>query len=363
MKSFKDSSRLEQNLTGILSTYDHRPDTNGIRFVLASPSRRWSWECASPSSLAQYFIASTTKLYISAMVTQLRKENLVDLDAPAIKYIEPTIMKDIHILNGVDWSDRITVRHLLAHTSGIADYFEQKRDDGPTTFKRFLAQDFSWTLMDILEITKKHMSPKFPPGTRGKAHYSDTNYHLLGVLIQNLTGFSLEGALQQRIFQPLGLKDTYLFTLNTLERYDDVAAMLFGRERVRIPRAMASTGPDGGIVSTAADGITFLKAFMTGALFPREYLGEMQRTWNRVFFPLEYGVGIMRFALPRIFSPFHPTPPMIGHSGASGAVLYYAPKLDLYLSGTVNQAANRALSYQLMSRLALACDLEWNKPR
>lgn len=359
MKSFKDSAKLEQDLARILSTYDLRPDTNGIRFALASPSRKWKWEWASPNSLAQYFIASTTKLYINAIVMQLRNEGLVDLDTPASKYLGPTIMKDIHILNGAEWSDRISVRHLLAHTSGIADYFEQKRDDGVTTFKRFLAQDFSWTLTDILEITKKHMKPKFPPGTPNKAHYSDTNYQLLGVLIENLTGLSLVDALHQRIFQPLELKDTYMFTADTLDRYDEVAAMLYGRERVRIPKAMASVGPDGGIVSTAAEGITFLKAFMTGVLFPRQYLDEMQRNWNRVFFPLEYGVGIMRYALPRIFSPFHPSPPMAGHSGASGAVLYYVPKLDLYLSGTINQTANRALPYQLMSRLALACDLVW----
>lgn len=52
------------------------------------------------------------------------------------------------------------------------------------------------------------------------------------------------------------------------------------------------------MVSSAGDGITFLEAFMQGRLFPRSYLDEMQREWRRIFKPLEYGVGLMRFAIP-----------------------------------------------------------------
>jgi len=102
----------------------------------------------------------------------------------------------------------------------------------------------------------------------------------------------------------------------------------------------------------------FLEAFMSGALFPVEYLAEMQK-WNRIFAPLEYGVGIMRFALPRYYSPLRPVPPMVGHSGASGAVLYHVPLLDLYVSGTVNQIKKRSLSYGLMARLAMICQDAW----
>ena len=135
--------------------------------------------------------------------------------------------------------------------------------------------------------------------------------------------------------------------------------MLYGERPVAIPQAMASVRADGGIVSTALDGITFLQAFMTGRLFPTEYLDEMQRTWNPVFPPLEYGVGMMRFALPRYYTLFKEVPPMVGHSGASGAVLYYVPALDLYVSGTVNQIKKRSLSYNLMTRLVMACADTW----
>jgi len=93
---------------------------------------------------------------------------------------------------------------------------------------------------------------------------------------------------------------------------------------------------------------------MTGELFGAEYLAEMQATWRPIFPPLEYGTGVMRFALPRYYTLFKEVPPMVGHSGASGAVLYHVPALDLYISGTVNQIKKRSLSYNLMTRLAMA---------
>ena len=100
---------------------------------------------------------------------------------------------------------------------------------------------------------------------------------------------------------------------------------------------------------------------MTCRLFPAEYLDEIQLTWNPVFPPLEYGVGLMRFALPRYYTLFKKVPPMIGHSGASGAVLYYVPALDLYVSGTVNQIKKRSLSYNLMTRLVMSCADAWRR--
>jgi CubicO group peptidase (beta-lactamase class C family) len=340
----------------MLASSDVRSDTNEVRFALASPRRNWSWEWASPGSREQYFIASATKLYVSALVMQLRSEGRVNLDAPAATYLDPSVMAGIHVLDGVDSSERITVRELLAHTSGIADYFEQRRSDGSSQIKEMLAHDVGWTFEDVLRITKEQLKPRFAPSAPRKAFYSDTNYQILGALIEAVTGISFEEALRTRIIEPIELRDTYPFTVEVLDRYDQVAAMLYGKDPVAIPKAMASFRADGGIVSTARDGIRFLQAFMTGALFPIEYLQEMQRNWNKIFTPLEYGVGVMRYALPRYFSPLRPVPPMVGHSGASGAVLYYAPKLDLYVSGTLNQIKNRSLSYRLMTRLVLTCE-------
>lgn len=350
---------LERRLAGLLERYDGRADTNGVRFALAAPARGWRWEWSSPGSAEQYFIASTTKLYVSALVMQLRAEGRVDLDAPATRYLDPSVMTGIHVLRGVDSGVRITIRDLLSHTSGIADYFEQRQRDGSTQIGKALQADFAWTFDDVLRITREELSPRFPPSTPGKAFYSDTNYQLLGAVVEAVTGRRYEDALPQRILAPLALEGTYPFTLDTVERYDSVAAMLYGKQRVAIPRAMASVRADGGMVSTASDGLAFLEAFMAGRLFPRAYLDEMQSQWRAIFAPLQYGMGLMRFALPRYYTLFRTVPPMIGHSGASGAVLFYVPALDLYVSGTVNQIKKRSLSYNLLTRLVMACQEAW----
>ena len=125
---------------------------------------------------------------------QLRNQGDVDLDAPAANYLEPHVMVGIHVLRGVDSSDKITVRELLSHTSGIADYFEQRRSDGRSQFQDALASDFGWSFEDVLRIVKREMKPRFYSSTPGKAFYSDTNYQILGAIIESITGSTFEDA-------------------------------------------------------------------------------------------------------------------------------------------------------------------------
>jgi CubicO group peptidase (beta-lactamase class C family) len=367
------SAALERRLAATLEKYSARPDTGTVRFALESPGRGWSWDWESPAAArapvaapagapgtaGRYFIASTTKLYVTALVMQLRAEGRVDLRAPAATYLDPTLLERVHVLRGVDSSLRITVEELLAHTSGIADYFEQRRADGTTQIGRALEHDFAWMLDDVLRITRDELEPRFAPSTPGKAFYSDTNYQLLGALVEAVTGQAYEDALRERILEPLGLSATYPFTAQTQDRYAEVDAMLYGTRPIVIPKAMASVRADGGIVSTARGGIVFLEAFMGGRLFPAESLDEMQSRWNPIFRPLEYGVGLMRFALPRYYTLGRRVPPMVGHSGASGALLFHVSDLDLYVSGTVNQVKKRSLSYNLLTRLVMACQAAW----
>lgn len=80
---------------------------------------------------------------------------------------------------------------------------------------------------------------------------------------------------------------------------------------------------------------------------PKEHLYELEK-WNKIFFPFYYGVGIEKFSLPRIFSPFHPASVMIGHCGSTGAVAFYIPKEQLYITGTINQQAKPNVAFQTM---------------
>jgi CubicO group peptidase (beta-lactamase class C family) len=342
----------EAKLHALLDRYDRRTDTANLAFAVAQPSTGWTWTYGDVN--APYFIASVTKLYTATLVMQLVHQHIVGLDEGISRYLSADLVRGLNASDGVDRSNEVTVRMLLSHTSGIADYFEEKGADGTTTFGRALDGGPGWTTGEAVAIAKAELRPHFAPGSAGRAFYSDTNYQLLGAIIEGVTGDTYAAALDRGILTPLGLSRTYLFSQATVDRYDTVSPLLMDTTPIRIPQVMASVGADGGIVSTAAETLRFLRAFMAGELFPGDELADMQREWRRIFFPLHYGMGLMRFSLPRVMTGFRSVPALIGHSGASGAVAFYAPKTDLYVTGTTNQVRKRSLSFQLLTRIVMA---------
>jgi hypothetical protein len=80
-----DRFLLEAKLGSIPSSYDTRSDTSAVQFALASPRHDWQWEWVPSTSPQQYFIASTTKLFVTAIVMQLCDERRLELDTPAAK--------------------------------------------------------------------------------------------------------------------------------------------------------------------------------------------------------------------------------------------------------------------------------------
>lgn len=288
---------------------------------------------------SQYFIASTTKIYITTLLCQLEQEGRICFDEKINKLLPVDIVEGI--------SSEITVKQLMAQTSGLADYFQGKPKGGKSLETLITDnQDQKWDFKEALELAKK-IGPSFVPGKPGKALYSDTNYQLLGKIIEIITGKSISDNLEEKIFNPLKLSRTYLYTDASDDRPLNI---YYKRQSLKIPKAMSSFGPDGGIVSTASESMIFLKAFFDGTFFPQSRLKELQQ-WNRIFFPLEYGVGLMRFKLPRVFSPFKPFPELIGHSGLSGAFAFYCPELETFMAGTVNQIAQPSTSFKLMLKI------------
>lgn len=295
----------------------------------------------------QFFIASTTKLYITTIIMRLKEQGKLSLDDRISKYVDTQFLQHLLVVKGIDYANEITIRQLLAHTSGLPDYFQQKKASGKSLQDELTSgKDQSWTFEQVIDEVKR-MKSSFKPGEKGKALYSDTNYQIVGRIIETITGETVSAVLMERIFEPLGLKRTYLY-----ENSKDTAPAItyFKQNPLPIPLAMISFGPDGGIVSTSGELMIFIKAFFKGELFPIEYFSEMKR-WNKIFFPLEYGVGVARFKLPRIFSPFKVMPELLGHSGLSGAFAFYSPEKNVYLTGTVNQINHPDLSYKLMLKL------------
>lgn len=345
--------RRDTRLAAIVEKVAARPDTFDVGFALTQPREEWSWSWTESGAPESCFVSSVTKLFTTAIVMQMRKEGLLSLDDTVVSHLGADTMEGLHTLGGVDYTPDITIRHLLSHTSGLPDYWEQKPTDGPSLFEDVVVanSDRSWTFDEAMDIARR-CTPRFPPGTPGKAFYSDTNFHLLGRLIELHDRRPYAGSVEARIVEPLGLRKTYVFSQETLDRFPTVARTGFRQSVVSLPNTLASFCPDGGIVSTPQEGVAFLEAFMSGVLFPREYLAEMTSEWRRIFYPLRYGMGIMRFSLSRMLAPFSRPMNFLGHAGSSGAALFYEPSKDLFVCVVVNQAAKPSLPFQVMSRLS-----------
>jgi len=124
----------------------------------------------------------------------------------------------------------------------------------------------------------------------------------------------------------------------------------FQKAPLDIRKAMVGFGPDGGIVSTAPEQMVFLRAFFEGRFFDQKILPQLY-DWRKINFPLQYGTGVMLFALPKVFSVIKRQPALIGHSGLSGNFAFLAPDEGVYMTGTVNQIAKPGASFKLMLRI------------
>ena len=285
---------------------------------------------------SQYYIASVTKLFVTAIVLSMLEQQEIKLDDPISKYIPQEWMDGLHKIKDTDYSAQITIQHLISHTSGLPDYFEGKRPVGRSLFDELKAgRDEDWTTEDAV-VASKSMKPHFPPGQRGKAHYSDTNFQLLGKILEDLSGNPLEELIDEKIVQPLELSKTYLF----VDPKDNKPVPFHYKDSgMYIPGAMSSFRADGGMVSTTKECNIFLEAFFEGKLFDKEHL-PMLYQWNSIFMPFQYGLGVARLKIPRVFSPLKAVPELLGHPGSTGSFAYYCPDKDLYLSGTLNQVNN-----------------------
>jgi CubicO group peptidase (beta-lactamase class C family) len=341
---------IETKLQSILDKLIDNKKVFGTSFTIKKGDFVWSGTAGNFEPNQAYFIASTTKLFTSALIFKLRFEGKLNLEDKISIYLKPEIIQNLHIFKGVDYSEQITIKHLLAHTSGLPDYFQNKGKNGSSLEDELInGKDQYWTFEQCIDRSKA-MEPLFAPGTKGKAHYSDTNYQLLGNIIETISGKTYAENCREFIIQALDLQHTYLYQ----DAADTIPKTLYYKDKpLPIQKAMTSFGADGGIVSTSEDMLKFIEAFMTGVLFPVSYISEIQ-VWNSIFFPMQAGIGIHLFKLPWYFNPFGTVPYFIGHSGLSGALAYYCPKKELYIVGTVNQVAYNDLSFRTMIKIALA---------
>ncbi|MGW4772931.1 serine hydrolase domain-containing protein [Nocardia sp. NPDC004278] len=241
-------------------------------------------------------IGSVTKTFVATVVLQLVAEGTVELDAQIERYL-PGVVQG----NGND-GNRITVHQLLQHTSGLADFAPEdpahklpQQLDQTTDGKAY--RDF--TPADLVGIAMS-MPPQFEPGARFQ--YTNTNYVLLDMLIEHITGHRLAAEISSRILEPLALHDTYIPLAGDTGLRDPHPLgyrSVDGKWVDATDSEAAWAGAAGAIISTGADLNRFFTALVTGKLLPATQLAQMEQTMPMSpSTEMTYGLGLIRFQMP-----------------------------------------------------------------
>jgi CubicO group peptidase (beta-lactamase class C family) len=314
-----------------------------------------------------FHIASIDKLYTATVIMKLHERRRIDLNASIASYLPQSLIGGLHRMGGVDYTNHITVRNLLGHTSGLADCFEDRPRGGRSLMERLLQEgDTEWNIEDLGRRVRDELPPHFPPqasdSAQQRVRYSDTNYQLLIAIIEAVTEEPIHQVYEDMLFHRLKLRHTWLFGRSAPYGATAAPATIWFADRpLHLPLALRSFPS---VYSTVDDQLKFLLALVRGELFnDTATLALMQQRWNRFglprdaatlrapSWPIEYGLGIMRFRLPRLFTGMRRMPAVIGHTGSTGAWLFYCEELDLLLAGTVDQATAGAIPYRVVPEL------------
>lgn len=271
-------------------------------------------------------LASVSKMFTAVVALQLVEEGVLELDAPVARWL-PDLLPD---------GDRITVRNLLQHTSGLYDYLEDRN---------LVAQaqrdpSYEWQPAELVAY-----ATEFDGGAIGRWDYSSTNYVVLGMLIEQATGKSLAQHIRERIFTPLDMPSSVFAPQEAVParlargytQYTDITdvSMSFGYGT-------------SSVVASIDDLQTFGRALFAGYLLSPASMDAMRQTVSgrgQYGMPdLAYGLGLMRTRLP-LDAAAQATSPnadlVYGHIGGYGgfrAALWYAPDSGTSVVLVFNQA-------------------------
>jgi D-alanyl-D-alanine carboxypeptidase len=349
-----------------------------------------------------FFIASVAKAMTATVIHQLAEEGAfgskgIDATLSDLDVLPADVLPELHKRNGVSYAHEITLRHLLNQTSGLRDLFFDDpvapvslmpgtaEGAAPDSLIGKLAFDSQFGLAPLVRCTLENI----PAGCRpddylfrrqwsawneaawrndpadrmagllnfylagmnehalwmpGKGfHYSDTNYVLLGLVIERKTGRSLAEALRERVFDPAGMRDTYLI---------GDAALPDGEDAGKIADVWAwnepamSGGVDfsfdwggGGVISTIADLRLFLGRLKDGDFF------QNPETLNRML-EVPQGIKGLYYASGMIVFPTADGPVWY-MMGSNGTWAEYFPAQDLFAIGTTDDLSDMPKQFML----------------
>jgi D-alanyl-D-alanine carboxypeptidase len=219
-----------------------------------APKLSLDYSFPADSTSQPYHVASIGKLFTATLVYRLAERGRLSLQDPIARYLPPADLDGLFVYAKNDYAGQVTIEQLLAHSSGVADYFEGSTSSGKSFLAEMLANPGThWTPGALLAFTRQHQVAVGVPGQ--VFNYSDTGYILLGLIIEAVTGKSFGQNLVEEIFLPLEMGDSYLMfytePANTPKR--DLEKIWFNDVEVSRFESLSCDWAGGGIVSTTAD--------------------------------------------------------------------------------------------------------------
>ena len=288
-------------------------------------------------------IASISKMFTTAIVLKLIDAEIISFDTKLADFFDKTTLNGLHVFEEGDYSKELTIANLLFMTSGLPDFFSA--EVGEMSMQSILEKDRAISFEEIISAVKREGAHFAPDSDR--AFYSDVNFDLLGVLIENLTKRPINDVFKKLIFDPLGMEASYVPT------GDSTVPMTYYGDKL-VSRALynKSCPASAGCVSTLRDLMTFSKAFWTGKIFAPDLLLSLAKYRRIQFGMFWYGGGHMQLRPAKIMDGFARDAELVGHSGSTGSFMYYYPMKRIHIVGDLTQVESPPLATQLAIKVA-----------
>ncbi len=279
----------------------------------------------------KFRIGSITKSFTTTLILQLVDDGMLSLDDKLEKYV-----------SGIPGGDKITVRQLCNNTSGLFEY----GDDEDLVNTLATDPQKKWTPRELVDVAISH-EPYFPPGEGW--HYSNTNFILLGMIIEKVTGKKLADEYQTRIFDELGLDNTSFS--DTSEMTGDYShGYAYEEDDKELVDFTEYLDPSihwaaGAIVSNLDDLKVWAKALAGGELIS-DAMHKEQLTW--VDIPGEEGISKYGLGIFDIGG-------LTGHNGQTPGYqssMFYLPKKDATIIVLLNSVSEQNLDLQVTMAIA-----------
>jgi CubicO group peptidase (beta-lactamase class C family) len=251
----------------------------GVRLVSAHGLADRAYGIANTVD-TQFGLASAAKGITALAVVSLVADGLLELRAP----VRPLLGDDLPEIDA-----GVTVEHLLAHRSGIGDYFDEDLDLDITDYVMPVPVHRLAATEDYLVVLSGHPA-KFPPGQAFS--YCNSGYVVLALVVERVTGTPFHDVVAERVLTPAGMADTAYHRSDELPGRAARGYLTVEGLRTNVLHLPVRGSGDGGVYSTAGDLHRLWDAFLGGRIVSPEWVKEMVRPRSDV--PqqgLRYGLG------------------------------------------------------------------------